>query len=310
MNTGISMIIPTYNRSETLEQTLRSVFAANDPPEEIIIVDQSTNVWVGKRIQDLCAKYKLKYIYLCEPSLTKARNVAAAQASNELLLFMDDDVDVRANTFDNVRSLFTDEFLAMAGGLDKTAEFHNSKLGYMFFKSSYKRRKFGHVTAGMYGRFPIVCERQTPSEWCMGFFFLVRRSLMEKWNIRFDERLLFYAYAEDLDFTYGYYLKAKSEGLRCIMSSDLIVDHRGSTEWRTAQRKTVVMRYAHRHYINHKYFGRSLKRRFALRWCDLGDFFYFIRNKEDRGSWFFAQRYLARHYRDICSGKFHYELFM
>ena len=77
------------------------------------------------------------YIHLEKPSLTAARNVGIKMSKGDVLVFMDDDVDVDAETLSNVVDLFKDERLVIAGGLDKKDVYHNSKkgnskMGYLF----------------------------------------------------------------------------------------------------------------------------------------------------------------------------------
>lgn len=111
----------------------------------------------------------------------------------------------------------------------------------LFGMASFRKRSMGHMARACYGVFPSSIGDMTSTEWAMGFFFVVRKSLMEKWHLRFDENLKSYAYAEDLDFTYGYYLKANAEKLRCIMSRKLVVRHNASREYRIPLRKHTFM---------------------------------------------------------------------
>ena len=219
---------------------------------------------------------------------------------------MDDDVDVDAETLSNVVNLFKDERLVMAGGLDKTDIYHNSKLGYLFGKSKWSKRDSGHMASGIYGRFPLKCEGNTRTEWVMGFFFAVRRSFIIENDCQFDENLQYYAYAEDLDFSYGVYLKAVANGKKCIMSNRLVVTHNVSTEYRTPTKKATYMNYLHRYYICKKYHLNVVK----FWWSNLGDLVYRFLKKEPLSDYVSALLFLIMHKKTVAKGLFLYEKFM
>lgn len=88
----VSVIVPTYNREAVLCQTLTYLFEQDYPHYEILVVDQTrehhadTNRFLEEN------KYKLRYVKLTKPSLTKARNVGVAHARGEIVLFLDDDI--------------------------------------------------------------------------------------------------------------------------------------------------------------------------------------------------------------------------
>ena len=63
--------------------------------------------------------------------------------------------------------------------------------------------------------FPTHIDSITDTEWAMGFFSVYRTFLIRKWNLKWDEHLINYAYPEDLDFSYSYYKYAKTEGFKC-----------------------------------------------------------------------------------------------
>jgi GT2 family glycosyltransferase len=84
----VSVIIPTKNRREALEETIRTLLAQTRMADELIIVDQSrTESSFGT------SSVPLKYIY--NPGITgasQARNEGMKQATGDIWLFLDDDV--------------------------------------------------------------------------------------------------------------------------------------------------------------------------------------------------------------------------
>lgn len=305
----ISVIIPTYNRIDSLRRTFSYIEKSSAIPDELIVVDQS-NLECSRQIENLCNEVKNKinivYKHLQHPSLTAARNVGIKMSKGDILVFMDDDVDVRHDTFENVIDLFVDEDIVLVGGLDKTAVYHNSKIGSVFGKSKRSKRNVGHMASGVYGRFPLLCGEATPTEWVMGFFFAVKRDFIVEHNCRFDENLQYYAYAEDLDFSYGVYLKAVANGKKCIMSNRLVVTHNVSTEYRTPTKKATYMNYLHRYYICKKYHLNVVK----FWWSNLGDLVYRFLKKEPLSDYVSALLFLIMHKKTVAKGLFLYEKFM
>lgn len=304
----ISVIIPTYNRIDSLRRTFSYLEKSKLKPLEVLIIDQS-NADFSKLIQTLCGEedeLNVVYNHLEKPSLTAARNVGIKMSKGDVLVFMDDDVDVGVETLSNVEDLFKDERLVMVGGLDKAEVHHNSKMGYLFGKSKFIKRNVGHMASGVYGRFPLLCAEATPTEWVMGFFFAVKRDFIVEHNCIFDEHLQYYAYAEDLDFSYGVYLHADKCGKKCIFSNRLIVNHNVSTEYRTPTRKTTFMNYLHRYYICRKYNLSGFK----FWWSNFGDLLFRLLKKESMLDYFNAMSFLIVNRNNIRSGNFMYKKFM
>ena len=125
-------------------------------------------------------------------------------------------------------------------------------------------------------------------------------------NCRFDEHLQYYAYAEDLDFSYGVYQHADKCGKKCIFSNRLIVNHNVSTEYRTPTRKATFMNYLHRYYICKKYKLSTVK----FWWSNIGDFLFRLLKKESLFDYFRAISFLICNRKDISKGNFWYEKFM
>lgn len=229
-----TVIIPTYNRIRALLNTLKSICSCSVLPDEVIIVDQSENAKVNEKIIEEFSKqyYKGRLINLILniPSSTKARNIGLSSASNDIIIFMDDDVEVDDDIFENSFYYMNRTSYSMVGGLDKLAAPNGKIFPYLFGMRSWRLRNQGHVTMSMFGRYPTEVEDEVNTQWAMGYCFAVKKSLTNKWNLKFDETLGQYAYAEDLDFTYSYYKSSQAEGLKCVLTSKVMVSHLCSKE--------------------------------------------------------------------------------
>ena len=309
----ISVVIPTYNRSDAFQRTIAVMENSNRKPDEIIVVDQTKDEVLATKIKDTCANSGLKiyYFHESEPSLTKARNVGLTKVTGDIVVFMDDDVDVKDNTFGLVEEIFSDTKVALLGGFNKTTDSNQTFKGTLFGKSSFFKWHKGHVTKAVYGMFPKHCETQVETEWAMGFFFAIRKRYVDEWNLTFDENLKYYAYNEDMDFTYRFYLLSKNAGMKCLYDSRIVVDHRVSSEFRIPTRKATFMVCVHRRYLSNKLFG-SLNSKLWTIWCDMGDMiFAFIRGRYEHACDIWkAMMFCCKYRNDIKVGNLHYDLFM
>lgn len=306
----ISVIIPTYNRANSLEQTIQFLLHSEVLPQEIIIVDQTTIPEISNQIKDIASKSPIiRLIHNDVPSLTKARNTGIVATSTDLIIFMDDDVDVRQDTIKTLKSLFeSDSKLAMVAGLNEGDHniSKNSLLGMIFGRSSWKRRFKGHVTSAVYGRFPIELKSPVDTEWAMGFFFAVRKSLIDKYNIRFDESLQRYAYAEDLDFTYRFFKLACKEGYQCKIFPEIVVKHNISQEYRIPSRLLVFQIINHRQYLSHKLF-RTKKSKLHCWWSNIGSILTAYLHHENWKDYIDAIHHSRKNSADINSGNFEFD---
>lgn len=270
----ISVIIPTLNRPEALLRTIDVLLMGDYLPSQIVVVDQSS-----QEAHRNCIKARLnaiqqisaRYIYLAKPSITSARNLGIEAAGENILLFMDDDVDVNSDTLQNIYSYMQQSKIAMVGVTDETQPGSSGKLGYLFALKSWKNRNKGHVTPAMLGRYPDHIQGTVPTMWAMGFCFAVKKDLLDRWQLRFDEKLTGYAYAEDLDLTFAYYKQAKAVGLECLLAENLHVKHLESKEYRVSSRLNTYKYVINREYLSYKH-GMSAWTRLVTRWANFGQF--------------------------------------
>lgn len=278
----ISVVIPTMNRPTTLKRTLECLVAQEHVPSEIIIIDQSESKQdqaANQFAADACnTTSNVKYYYQNTPSSTKARNSGLDCCKNDIVIFSDDDVDVEESTLINIMEMMATIDIALIAAVDTNMGTSKTNLGYLFGKKSFRNKNIGHVTLSMLGRYPDIIRGDVDTQWAMGYFFAIRKSLADKWNIRWDENLTSYAYAEDLDFSYTYFKRANTEGLRCILSERVKVAHLRSQEWRVQSYKNTAMYVINREYLSYKHFGKPFSR-LATRWTNLGEFLFRIINR-------------------------------
>ena len=92
----ISIIICTYNRAESLAETLRSINRLLAPPEwnvELLVVDNGSNDQTQFVLENFrSANFDYRHIFEPTRGLSHARNAGMKNTHGEIILFTDDDV--------------------------------------------------------------------------------------------------------------------------------------------------------------------------------------------------------------------------
>lgn len=301
----ITLGIPTLNRPNSLKNTLESYFSYDSLPAQIIVVDQSADKNIQKEnkkiISSLNQYNNIFYYYQKVPSSTSSRNKIIQETKNEILMFSDDDINVNKDTLLNVYNLIQNEKISMIAGQNELSSRSKGIIGYFIGTKSFINRKIGHVTLAMLGRYPNEIKGEVETQWAMGYFFVVRKSLVNKWNLKFDENLTGYAYNEDCDFTYSYYKCAKKENLRCVLSDKVIVKHLVSKEYRIPSKQHTYAYVINRLYLSYKHKMGVLSRIYML-WGNFVFLLFKIIKKEHPMDMFNAICYGIRNINKIAKG--------
>lgn len=267
----ISLIIPTFNRYESLIKTLNSLSKCAMKPDEIIISDQNDKELFNKvdlLIQEIKTAINFqniiwKHVYCKEIGITISRNVALEEATGDVVVFSDDDVLFPKDFFSNVHEKLKNPSVAMIGGMNfKKFPTHKSniiKLLLLFLMGlNGSLTKKGSVSTGLFGRYPNDFNGIIQTQWAMGYCMIFRRDLLKKSNLLFDTRLTRYGYGEDLELTYMFYKWCKRHGFKCILSSDIGVYHLVSSENRQSREDAYIRVFVNRQHINYVLHGNSL----------------------------------------------------
>ncbi len=89
--TTFSIIIPVYNASAYIEQSLTSVFAQTYCDFEVIVVDDGSTDDTVDRVKKFSHHASLRYVYQANAGPAAARNTGLQLASGELIAFLDVD---------------------------------------------------------------------------------------------------------------------------------------------------------------------------------------------------------------------------
>jgi len=127
----ISCIIPTYNRTEFLVESINSVLAQTLPPDEIIIVNNGNKkINLPKEIQGRVKVYDIVF----HAGVSQARNFGALMASGDYLAFLDDDDLWNKDYLLNISKEFNGEIDCFIGSFDQLVNGKISK-----YKNAYDK---------------------------------------------------------------------------------------------------------------------------------------------------------------------------
>lgn len=244
----ISIVIPTYNRSEDLRITLSALNSNLHLIKEVIIVDQSKNDETKNLIKSL-KNSKIKYIFSKIPSITIARNIGAKNASKEsdIICFIDDDVTLKKEYFKEILKVFKEhpESKAVAGYCQ--SEYYNPLENFskgIFLLGNLENKERARIVSAYGNTYPRKLKRVVNSQWIPGVNMCYRKEVLKEQ--KFDENLLGYTVAEDIDFSYRLYKKYPSS---LVITPFAKLSHRASTVERTPTEKMAYINQ-----IDHFYF--------------------------------------------------------
>jgi glycosyltransferase involved in cell wall biosynthesis len=96
MNPALSVVIPTFNRANTLKKTLESLINQSLDKElfEIVIVDDGSNDGTAEMVADFNKHLKnhIRYFWQENKYPGSARNLGIMEAKSPIVLLMDDDI--------------------------------------------------------------------------------------------------------------------------------------------------------------------------------------------------------------------------
>ncbi len=255
-----SLIIPTLGRPDNLRNCLDSLLVQTLPPDEVIVVDQSSDDSIKNILNEYQQKHSqviqtFVYAHQEQKSSARARNFGISLATGEIICFTDDDIILNPDYFEKVLGYFKDPQVGgVAGNVLNPPSMVQFKsrirmlIMRIFLISSFD----GKMSASGFGLpiFERKIDQVLEVELYSGYSMNFRRELILA--DPFDDWFEGYSFREDVDVSYRISRKAK-----LLMVPDAYFLHNHSYVGRTDIKTLKKMQLRNYRYVflKHKNFN-------------------------------------------------------
>ena len=113
-----SLIVCTYNRCSFLRETIESVLLqfADRATYELLIIDNNSSDDTALVVREFLHLPQVRYVLETSQGLSYARNRGIKEASKNIIVFLDDDIDLDANYPTMLDQIYSDPSIHIAGG--------------------------------------------------------------------------------------------------------------------------------------------------------------------------------------------------
>lgn len=108
----LTIVIPTYNRADSLKKTLWSLISADKPPDlevNVIVVDNNSNDHTRTIVEEISTEFqdiRLEYEFEPRQGRSYAVNTGIRKAEGDLVSMIDDDEEIDRSWFLELRNIF------------------------------------------------------------------------------------------------------------------------------------------------------------------------------------------------------------
>lgn len=266
----ISIVIPTYNRAKDVKETLISLQPFIKELGEIIVVDQSKDNQTKEIVKKFENK-KVKYLFSKTPSITIARNLGVKNSSknSRLICFIDDDVTLGRNYFSEILKIFNSNPQSKA----VAAFFHIENLGFFGKMENFLKKLFfiryyennARIISAYGNTYPNNLKNTIKAQWLPGVNMVYKKEVFNEQ--KFDENLLGYTVAEDIDFSYRL---SKRYPNSIFITPFAKITHRASMVERYPTEKMAYINQIDHFYFNYKNLNKNFAQKIIFIWSLLG----------------------------------------
>ena len=204
---SLTIIIPTKNRLSDLEKAIASITSQTRPPEQLVLVDQSSepipeSILVSFRAC-LSTSGELKYVYnTCISGLVEAKHVGVAHATGDIVCFLEDDIELEPEYLSQIEASFLAD-PGMCGTSGVVTNTPRPSRSYVFFYELFHRGIFDDPRPRVYAdsarrNSSVVQTQLTRSPSLSGGLSAWRKKVFER--VSFDLTSGFHM-IEDIDFS-------------------------------------------------------------------------------------------------------------
>jgi len=282
----ITVIIPTYKRIKDIQECLDSILMQTVLPYEVLVIDNENSLETEKVVKATYLKFEtlnilLKYINnTIENSLTVARNLGVRNSTGNIISFLDDDVILYPEYYQEIIKVFKmyPDALAVSGypviklkKYEKAALYSLNIPAMFFYQNYYKKNKFKLLPSlGVTMPYPRKNIKSIiPNcQWLSGASAYKREIFNE---FTYDENLKKYSWGEDSDISYRIY-KKYSVSLFFNLNAKYI--HKASSTGRASNREIAYMEEVYYLYLFFKLFRQNIKNKLIYIWGRIGRIFF------------------------------------
>ncbi len=248
----ISVVIPTYNREQTLRETLADLIEQNYPNFEVLVIDQThiheseTQVY----LEQLANSNQIRWFRVNWANLPGARNYAVRRAVGDIVLFIDDDVELPKGFL----TAHASNYLAKPDvGCVAGRVFDRMKLGDSGGDLAIDYLPPEAMDAGIAWYFIDLVHTVKPQQVlsARGCNMSFRKQVFTEHGLSFDERFAGSAVREESDFC----LKLRSTGLKIWYDPNAYLVHLGEESGGCHDISTRSIEYQVTFYHNHFLMG-------------------------------------------------------
>ena len=142
----LSVIIPTYNRSEYLEKCLASITQQTLSGElfEVIVVDNNSSDETRMVVENFKNRIQnLKYVFEVKPGLHSGRHRGMKESISDILVYADDDIEAFPTWLEGIHESFNEDSVVLVGG--KNIPKWESEPPYWIYEMWMDLCEYGHA---------------------------------------------------------------------------------------------------------------------------------------------------------------------
>jgi GT2 family glycosyltransferase len=270
---NLSVVILTCDRPDDLDRALDSVLAQDVLPAEIVLVDDGAIDPGPRRARLEAAGVRLVYHRKDRRGISRSRNIGAAQAGGDLIMYLDDDERMEPGYIAALLDVFAEDTAqSIIGAAGRRAGGSGSPAGRLdplwgmlerFFLLGSSRHRI--LPSGFANAAWDSFTERADVEFLGGTATYRRRAFARH---RFDEdleRFGPYAFGEDLAFSYS----LRALGRRVAVPQAVVAHHRSPAS-RPPTRDMARLRLCNQYHIYRRYLRGSAARPLPFAWAVLG----------------------------------------
>lgn len=162
-DTGISIIIPVYNRAKVVGRTLASVAAQTYRPINLILVDNNSTdeslavlqKWATDNIDN---DFNITLLQELKPGATAARNCGLSAATTPYVMFFDSDDTMSPRLVESIMKCFTSDTALDLVGWDISQQLPSGRTRTGYFRT--RNPLYNHIIHGTLSTQRYACRKE------------------------------------------------------------------------------------------------------------------------------------------------------